>query len=176
MTFTGLTDDQVRELGRLSRLYYREAQRCEEGRAYLAGSIVLGSAFEALLMLMVDAHPDEAIQTGKVPTRNKQPRPLIEWDLSQLIAIAKEAGWLPYRLKAGHPWDGRKAKIGDYAEVTRMIRNLVHPGNYAREHSPSRVTAKYLSRQFEIVDLCRDWLAAHATMKLRQDLATEGVL
>ena len=37
-----------------------------------------------------------------------------------------------------------KAKAGDYAEVSRQIRNLLHPGRYLSVHFRHRITAKYL--------------------------------
>jgi hypothetical protein len=50
MPFTTLTDDQEKELYRLQRLYWREALRCEDSKAYLAGCVVVGSALETLLI------------------------------------------------------------------------------------------------------------------------------
>jgi hypothetical protein len=52
MTFTTLNDEQERELYRLSRPYWKEALRCEEAKAFLAGSVRLGSALETLLWSM----------------------------------------------------------------------------------------------------------------------------
>ena len=138
--------------------------------------MVLGSALETLLMLMVDGYLEEADATGKVPMRSGRPRALIDWDLSQLLGVAKKAGWLPSALDLSDDWNGRKARIGDYAEVARRIRNLVHPGSYLKEHSPSRVTKRYLRRQFEIVLLCRDWLAERNNRSLREHMRQEGLL
>ena len=72
--------------------------------------------------------------------------------------------------------DGRRAKIGDYAEVARMVRNLVHPARYVADYRGRRVTAKYLQRQFEVALLCRDWLAAHNNKSLREHMQREGLL
>jgi hypothetical protein len=46
MSFDTLSDDDSKELYRLSRFYWREARRCEKAGAYLAGCVVLGSALE----------------------------------------------------------------------------------------------------------------------------------
>jgi hypothetical protein len=62
----------------------------------------------------------------------------------------KAANWLPSGLTSGADRDRRKAKVGDYAEVVRIVRNLVHPARYVEDHYRSRVTAKILRRQFEI--------------------------
>jgi hypothetical protein len=46
MALTTLTDEEQKELYRLSRFYWKEAQRCDKAQAYLAGSVMLGSALE----------------------------------------------------------------------------------------------------------------------------------
>ena len=127
---TTLTEEEAREFWRLYRLYWREAERCEEAKAYLAGCVMLGSALEALLILMVDVYDEQAAATGRVPMKGKKPKPLLDWDLGKLLRVAKAAGWLPAKLDPDKDdWDGRKAKVGDYAEVARVVRNLAHPGD-----------------------------------------------
>jgi len=88
MSFTTLSDDEERELYRLSSLYWKEALRCEEAKAFLAGSVLLGSALETLLILMVNCYPEEAELTGLIPMRKKVGRPLLEWDLADLLRVA----------------------------------------------------------------------------------------
>jgi hypothetical protein len=53
MPFTTLTEDQEKELWRLQRYYWKEALRCEDAEAYLAGCVMLGSALETILVLMI---------------------------------------------------------------------------------------------------------------------------
>ena len=67
MAFATLDDDEEKELLRLSRFYRQEAKRCEKSKAYLAGCVMLGSALETFLMLMVNIFEGEAEQTGKIP-------------------------------------------------------------------------------------------------------------
>jgi hypothetical protein len=176
MTFATLSDEEERELHRLSSYYWKEALRCEEAKAYLAGCVMLGSALETLLMLMVDAYGEEVKATGMIPMRDGKPLPLLRWDLGQLLKAAKAAGWLPSGLNPSDEWSTRKAKVGDYAEVSRMTRNLAHPGRYVKDHARQRVTAKYLERQFEIALACRDWLAARNNKSLREHMREEGLL
>jgi hypothetical protein len=159
MGFTALTDEERRELWRLSRFYWKEALRCEEAKAYLAGCVMLGSALETLLILMIDCYDEEAESTGEAPKQRGRVKPLLDWKLAELLRVAKAAKWLPAGLDLDDAWDHRKARIGDYAEVVRMVRNLAHPTRYQADHHGKRVTAKYLKQQFEIVLLCRDWLA-----------------
>ena len=176
LTITALSDDEERELYRLSRFYWKEALRCEEAKAYLAGIVMLGSALETLLILMVDIYADEVLATGQAPMRRGAVKPLLEWSLADLLRVAKAANWLPSRLGLEDDWEGRRAKIGDYAEVARMVRNLVHPARYVADYRGRRVTAKYLQRQFEVALLCRDWLAEHNNKSLREHMQREGLL
>jgi hypothetical protein len=58
-------DAQEKELRRLNKFYFQEAKRCESAKAHLAGCVMLGSALETLLTLMINVHADEAEQTGE---------------------------------------------------------------------------------------------------------------
>ena len=175
MAFTTLNDDQEKEFFRLQRFYWQEALRCEEAKAYLAGCVMIGSALETLLILMVNAHEDEAERTGRVPNKKGKPKPLLDWDFAELLRVAKAARWLPSGLNMGDEWNSRKALIGDYAEVVRMVRNLLHPTRYTADHYRSRVTRKYLQRQFELALHCRDWLAHHNSKSLIDSMKAEGL-
>jgi hypothetical protein len=155
------TENQEKELWRLYRFYWKEAHRCEAAKAYLAGCVMLGSALENLLILMISAHSEEIEKIETYPKKQNQPKPLLSWTLVELLKAAKDANWLPHHLQPGEKWNSRKAKIGDYAEVVRMVRNLLHPARYLKDHQKSKITNKYLQRQFEVVLACRNWLLAH---------------
>ena len=71
MPFTTLSDEEEKELYRLQRFYWHEALRCEESKAYLAGFVMLGSALETLLILMVNCYPDEAQQAWQAQMKRK---------------------------------------------------------------------------------------------------------
>jgi hypothetical protein len=173
MTITPLTDEEQKELSRLQLFYWKEAIRCEKAKAYLAGCVMLGSALEALLMNMIDLYADEVEKTGKIPVSKSKVKPLLKWDLAELISVAKAAGWLPSALDLNDDCNWRKAKVGDYAEIVRMMRNLAHPARYLQDHTGRRVTNRYLQRQFEIVLACRDWLAAHNNRELLKAIEDE---
>lgn len=177
MTFTTLTNEEEKELSRLNQFYFQEAKRCELAKAYLAGCVMLGSALETLLTLMINAYSDEAEQTGRVPMKKGQPKALLDWQFADLLRVAKAANWLPSALDQNNDeWSSRKARIGDYAEVVRQVRNLAHPARYVEDHHRRRVTAKYLRRQFEVVLLCRDWLAERNNKSLREHMKAEGLI
>jgi hypothetical protein len=67
MTIKLPTEEEEKELWRLSRNYWKEARLCEKAGSYLAGCVMLGSAFETLLILMVSAHADEVANLGAFP-------------------------------------------------------------------------------------------------------------
>lgn len=131
---------------------------------------MLGSALETVLILMVNCYSDEAARTGKVPTRNGKPIPLLHWRLADLLRVAKAAEWLPSGLDLNEEWDSRRAKVGDRAEVVRMLRNLAHPARYCEDHFRKRLTKLYLKRQFEFVTECRDWLIVRNNKTLIQHM------
>ena len=124
MPFQGLSDEDEKELYRLSRFYWREARRCERAGAYLAGCVMLGSALETLLILMVNVFTEEVEAMGRIPTRKGMLKPLLEWDLGELLRVAKAANWLPTSDNPNHNFHLKKAQIGDFAELVRMVRNL----------------------------------------------------
>ena len=167
---SNLTDDQVAELWRLFRHYMREATRCEESRAWLAGCVMLGSALETLLLLMIDAHSEEALGTGKAPTKKGYVKPLLTWRLTELVRVARAANWLPYGLEPGEDWSHRRAKIGDYAMIANEIRNLVHAARYLEDYAGKRITAARFRFQFDIVEHCRRWLLSANNQRLRESL------
>lgn len=173
MAITPLTEDEEKELGRLNRFYWKEATRCETAKAYLAGCVMIGSALETVLILMISCYSEEVEKTGKFPSLKGKPKPLLKCNLAELLKIAKAAGWLPTSLDLSEKWNWRKAKVGDYAEVVRMVRNLAHPARYLQDNPGGRITSKYLQRQFDIVLACRDWLAAHNNRELLKAIEEE---
>ena len=62
-----LSEEDQAELWRPYRVYWREAGRCARSTAHLAGCVMIGSALETLLILMLDLFPDEAERTGEAP-------------------------------------------------------------------------------------------------------------
>ena len=64
-----LTEEQYNEVMRLCGAYQREARRCMDGKAYLAGCIMMGGALEASLLAFANCFPIEARRSGKLPPR-----------------------------------------------------------------------------------------------------------
>lgn len=147
------TEIQEAELHRLMRLYRRETERCREAKAYLAGCVLAGAELETALLLMVNAFPDEAAATNKLPRQKKRTKPLAKWELADLLRVAKAANWLPSALEYGKDdWNNKKAKIGDYVEVIREMRNLAHPARYMEDHYKKRITGKKLELILDVLN------------------------
>jgi hypothetical protein len=170
-----LTDDQHEELHRLLRFYHAESRRCRAAKAYLAGCVVAGAALETVLILMVGIYDEEAAATGSLPRQKGRIKPLLSWNLAELLTVAKAANWLPSGLHYGmDDWDHRKAKAGDYAEVVREMRNLAHPARYVEAHHGKRVTRKHLEWVLDSVDTATSWLLARVEESLVEAMKAEG--
>lgn len=153
-----LTEEQYNEVVRLSRAYHREAHRCRDSKAYLAGCVMMGAALEASLLAFVSCYPDEVLRSTRAPAKRGAIKPLSQWSLAELLEVAKEQGWLPSSLSLDEEWNGKKAQIGDWAEVLRQIRNLVHPARHMLDFPRKRITKRYLETAFEIFEVATDYL------------------
>jgi hypothetical protein len=158
------------ELHRLLRMYRRESDRCRKSEAHLAACIMSGAALEVTLILAVSSFSDEAAATGKLPKKKNITKPLLQWNLAELLAVAKAAGWLPAALKLTEEWDRRRAKIGDYAEVIRMLRNLLHPARYIEDNFKKRITKKHSEFCNEIFAIIIDVLLAKIGDSIKLEL------
>lgn len=171
MTIPELSDEETKALWKVFRFNLREARRCESAKAFLAGSVMVGAALETILILMVDCYPDEALATGLVPFYKKQSKSPIDWNLAELLRVAKKANWLPNEgLDVESNWTGKRPKVGDYAEVVKKVRNFLHPGRYIKDYHPKRITSKILANQFNIVQSCREWLGHKNEEGLRKTI------
>ena len=85
-----LPDELHNEILRLANQYHREAEKCRDSKAYLAGCIMIGAAFEALLLAFVNCYQEEASSSEVAPRRRGFPKPLLDWSLAELLAVAKK--------------------------------------------------------------------------------------
>lgn len=163
-----LSDEVFNEIIRLSRQYYREAEKCRDAKAFLAGCVMIGAAFEAILLSFANCYPEEASNSIAAPRKKGVVKPLIDWSLANLLAVAKERNWLPSALSTDEDWDDARAQIGDYGEIIRDIRNLVHPAKYAIDMPRKRITEKYLEAVFEIIEVTQEYLFRRINESLRE--------
>lgn len=173
MSTFDLSEDIYNEVIRLANLYHRQAKKCQGANAYLAGCIMMGASFEALLLSFANCYPDEAVKSPVAPRKKGEVKPLIEWTLANLLAVVKERNWLPSALSTNEEWDDAKAQIGDYGEVMKDIRNLVHPARYAVDMPRKRITKKYLEGSLEIVEVACDYLMERIGESLQEAMEKE---
>jgi hypothetical protein len=146
--------------------YEAEAQRCRKTEAFLAGCVMASAVLEASLLSVAECYPEQARSSCKAPRGNK---PFDRWTLAQLLDVAKDLGWLPAQLTYGEDeFDSERALVGDYAEVVREIRNLVHAGRYLADYKDD-VTEDQLTLSFEVLQAVSDHLYA----KVEQSLLAE---
>ena len=136
----------------LFQLYRDEARRCQDSGAPLAGCVLLGSAMEAALLAMAQCFPSDVHRVAEHRRSKELSRPASEWSLSQLLLIARDLGWLPSAVTPDDRLDPGKAQIGDYAEVVRAIRNLLHPSIYLRECPDKDINERHLQFSFQVLD------------------------
>jgi hypothetical protein len=170
-----LSDEVFNEILRLSRQYHREAEKCRDAKAFLAGCILIGGAFEAMLLSFANCYPNEAFDSISAPRIRGRVKPLIDWSLANLLTVAKERGWLPSALSTDEDWDEAKAQIGDYGEIIKDIRNLVHPARYAIDMPSKRITKKYLEAVFEIIKVAHEHLLGRINESLREAIEKQEV-
>ena len=153
-----LSTEQEKEILRLAAQYKQEAEKCFSAKAYLSGCVLMGAAMEAILLSTANCFPEIVASAKCAPKKDGKIKRLDGWTFMNLLAVAKELNWLPSGLSLENEWSSAHAKIGDYVEVVRQIRNLIHPVRYANDFSRKRVTKKYLEACFEIVDTAIDYL------------------
>jgi hypothetical protein len=163
-----LTDVQFQELMRLCAMYHREAEACENAKAYLAGCVMIGAALEAALLGTCDCYLDE-IPAELIPKDGKtgKPKHILDWRLFQLLRIARECHWLAVGLTLDDEWNQKKAEVGDWAVALKDFRNLVHASRYIRDFLRSRVTKRRMEMCFDILDAA----VSHFQEKLHVSLA-----
>lgn len=177
MDVTGRDLDVFQETVRLFHYYTDEAVRCQKADAYLGGCVFLASALEAALLIMVQCYHDEVREVVQRRRTRALARPPSEWGLSQLLTVARELNWLPSTRTPGqrpcrkNPRSSdhitENAWIGDYVEVVRFIRNLIHPSIYLRQYCGEPVTDRMLDLSFKILDQA----CSHLRYTLCQSLA-----
>jgi hypothetical protein len=102
---------------------WKECCRCLDGKAALAGTVMMGGLLEALLLARVNREMDKSkIFQAKTAPKDGQtgtPLQLKSWTLRHYIGVAHELGWISQSAK-------------DVGVVLRDYRNYVHP---YKEHS-----------------------------------------
>ena len=118
-------------LSKIGENYLEEARKCNQNKYYVSSFIMYGAALEGVLLAMCCCYPARVRTTKtykKVKGRSRRKRAIfLNLSLSQLISIAKELNWLPFKEKI--------EDIGTFENWVRFVqetRNLVHPGRWLK--------------------------------------------
>jgi hypothetical protein len=144
-------------LGRVGTLYHREAKKCLRGKAYLAAVVMQVAVLEAALQAMCAIYAKDVQRTAVYRAkkfRRKRDKAL-EFNLYQLINIARELHWFPPKRIE---WGGKQADLAGFAHEIRKLRNLVHPAAWAMERDPTKFTKGTFNVTFEVFDVANSWL------------------
>lgn len=168
-----MNEEHFDKLQRLTNFYYAEAIRCQKAKAFFAGCVMLGAVLESALLLMVECYPDE-VRAYMEANRKGVPGRLSDWALVELLHVAKALKWLPASLAREEEFDSKRAQVGDYAEVVREIRNLIHPGRWAVEYPETRIRSQHLDTSFQILQATYEWLHAKLVESLQNAMQDDA--
>lgn len=148
-----LSKEKFNLLQKIIVRYHREAEKCAAVRAYYAACIMIGAAFEAMLLQMCEVFEEEVAEAVlKLP---RKPNGSIErWGLGDLIGVAVAVGWLPTRRGIALAEPG----IGELAHLIQRLRNLSHPAIHLRELDEVPLRAGSYRAAYALFDSARDWL------------------
>ncbi|OAQ21537.1 hypothetical protein [Thermosulfurimonas dismutans] len=94
---------------------WEEVIKCIDGEAYLAAIIMMGSILEGVLLAIIHRFPEKANRSPAAPkNRDGKVKRFWEWNLSEMIDVAHQVGWL-------------QGDVKKFAHILRDYRNLVHP-------------------------------------------------
>jgi len=103
-------------VGELLAQRWHEAERCVNAEAYLAGTVMMGSLLEGLLLAVCQRFPKRANQAPCVPFDQAKGKPkyFAEWSLAEMIEVSHAVGWIDLDVKK-------------FSHALREFRNLIHP-------------------------------------------------
>lgn len=95
---------------------WSEVQRCIDGEAYLAATILMGSLLEGILLSVLCRYPQEANLSTVAPKNSRMGQVLKfhEWTLAQMIDVAHDLEWIDL-------------DVMKFSHALRDFRNFIHP-------------------------------------------------
>ena len=111
-----------------------EIDRALEADAPLAVIFLVGSTVEGLLSELSMGHRPEFLASPAAPTSKGKTKPLDQWKLSELIAVARERGVL-------------SEDVAKHADQVRNFRNDIHPRQQLKEGFAPRIETARIAQQ-----------------------------
>jgi hypothetical protein len=170
----GTPVDTADRLGKMSRYYRREAERCAGGNAYFSACVLAAAALESLLLSYCYVE-DQQVRTTLVYKRKtfktKRNR-FLEFNLFQLINIAAELNWIPSK---EIQINKRTTTLKELLHAVRETRNTIHPAVWSQDGGPFKVKKGRYRFVYEVFDVTREILYQRVISRLRLHMEKEGI-
>jgi hypothetical protein len=111
-----------------------EIDRTLEADAPLAVIFLVGSTVEGLLSELAIGHRTEFLASNAAPKLKGKPKPLGQWNLAELITVARERGVL-------------SEDVARHADQVRNFRNYIHPRQQLKERFVPRIETARIAQQ-----------------------------
>jgi len=133
------------------------------------------AAFEAGLEAMCFLYPEDVKKTSVYQRKRFRGRKnkALEFSLYELINIAAELSWFSPKQVA---WAGKRTSIAGFSHEMRKVRNLVHPGEWARQRGPLKFTRGVYNVVYEIYGVANSWLLHRVEQSLQKRMKREGLI
>ncbi|NKR99072.1 hypothetical protein GS473_21360 [Rhodococcus hoagii] len=106
-----------------------------KANAPLAVIFLVGSTLEGLLAELATAQASAFITSSAAPKgRDRKVKPIQDWTLSELIAVAKDVGVL-------------STDVAEHADQVRNFRNYIHPRQQLKENFAPRIETARIAQQ-----------------------------
>ena len=96
------------------QIRWEEIQKCIDNDAPLSALIMMGSMLEGFLLGTMQKRPQLANTAKSTPKRDGKVKHFADWNLSELIDVAHDNGWIHLDVKK-------------FSHALRDFRNLIHP-------------------------------------------------
>jgi hypothetical protein len=163
--FKPLSDGRYEHLLALQRQYQREARRSAKAKAYLGACVLAGAELEANLIAMCTLYDREVNGYLATLTAGRPPHNLDRWTLEHLIKVAVALRWLLSRKRANAP-----RTVGEWVELLRELRNLVHPGKHLRDYPRVRIGRLHYADARAVLKAANSWLLRRVETGLRASI------
>lgn len=111
-----------------------EIDRALDADAPLAVIFLVGSTVEGLLSEVAMGHRTEFLRSLAAPMLKGKTKPLDQWSLSELIAVARACGVL-------------SEDVAKHADQVRNFRNYIHPRQQLKEGFAPRIETARIAQQ-----------------------------
>ncbi|MCT1806694.1 hypothetical protein [Dermabacter hominis] len=111
-----------------------EIDRALDADAPLAVIFLVGSTVEGLLSEVAMGHRTEFLRSPAAPILEGKTKPLDQWSLSELIAVARACGVL-------------SEDVAEHADQVRNFRNYIHPRQQLKEGFAPRIETARIAQQ-----------------------------